>query len=73
MCRIEPDVMIHLVGDHAISQRRKPEEISRSEFEKRLALMEEMRLRIPSIRVINAAGRIDEVSRSLFPMIWNAL
>lgn len=73
MCHLEPDVMIHLVGDHAISHRRKPDEISRSEFEKRLALMEEMRLRTPSIRVINAAGRIDEVSRSLFPMIWNAL
>jgi hypothetical protein len=73
MSRIEPDVSVHLVGDYAVSQTRKPGELSREEFDKRISLMEEIRTRAPQTNVVDAAGDLDQVSRSLFKLIWNAL
>jgi thymidylate kinase len=73
MACIHPDLMIHLTGDYAISQGRKPGELSREEFDKRIALMAEIRARVPSVRVVDASGQVDDVSKSLFGLIWNAL
>lgn len=73
MSCMQPDLTIHLVGDYAISQARKPAELSQEEFDKRIALMAEIRSRMPSVRVLDAGGQVDEVSRSLFGLIWNAL
>jgi hypothetical protein len=73
MSRIQPDLVVHLVGDYAVSQMRKPGEISRDEFEKRIAVMAAMRAGAPRIHVIDAGGSIEDVSKSLFGLIWKAL
>jgi thymidylate kinase len=73
MSRIQPDLVVHLVGDYAVSQMRKPGEISRDEFEKRIAVMAAMRAGAPRIHVIDAGGSIEGVSKSLFGLIWKAL
>ena len=48
-------------------------ELSRGEFDKRIALMEQMRARGPGTHVIDAGKNIDEVSALLFELIWKAL
>jgi thymidylate kinase len=73
MSRTQPDVLIHLTAAYEVSQARKPGEITREEFEKRLSLMKHLRTREPGIYVVDAAEDIDEVSRSLFRLVWNAL
>jgi thymidylate kinase len=73
MARYRPDVTIHLTGEYANSAARKPGELTREEFDKRIALMAESRRRDPSIHVVDASGDIDEVSRALFKLIWSKL
>jgi len=73
MSRIQPDVSVHLVGDYAVSQRRKPGELSHEGFDKRITLMEEIRIKEPRTHLIDAAGDVDQVLRSLFGLIWNTL
>jgi hypothetical protein len=73
MACIQPDLMIHLVGDYAISQARKPAELRPEEFDKRIALMAEIRARVPSVRVVDASGQVDEVAKLLFGLIWKSL
>ena len=73
MGRYQPDVTIHLTGDYATSAARKPGELTREEFDKRIALMAECRHRDQNIHVIDASGDIDEVSRALFKLIWGRL
>jgi len=73
MSRIQPDVIVHLIGDYAISHARKPGELSREEFDKRIALMAAIRAGTPQVGVIDAAGDVDQVARSLFALVWKAL
>ena len=73
MSRIQPDVIVHLIGDYPISQARKPGELSREEFDKRISLMVAMRATTPEVRVISAAGDVDQVARSLFALVWKVL
>jgi hypothetical protein len=73
MVRIQPGVSVQLVGGYATSQARKPGELTREEFDKRMALMEELRERFPGTCVLDADRNIDAVSRSLFRLIWSAL
>ena len=73
MSCVRPDIVAHLVGDYAVSQARKPGELSRDEFDKRIALMERMRATGLGTHVIDAGKNIDEVSKVLFEMIWKAL
>lgn len=73
MSRVRPDIVAHLVGDYGVAQARKPGELSRGEFDERIALMEQMRARGLGTHVIDASRDIDEVSRRLFELIWNAL
>ena len=73
MTRYRPDVTIHLTGGYATSAARKPGELSREEFDKRIELMAESRRRNPEIHVVDASGDIDEVSRALFKLIWSKL
>lgn len=70
-CR--PHLTLHLVCDHAVSERRKPGEISREAFEARLALMAELRASDKQIRTIDASASVDEVGRELFREIWLSL
>ena len=73
MAQSQPDVSVQLVGSYATSQARKPGELAREDFDKRMALMEELRERFPGICVLDADRDIDAVSRSLFRLIWSAL
>jgi thymidylate kinase len=73
MSQVQPDVAIHLIGDHAVSQARKPGELTRTEFDKRISLMKDIRARTPRTHVVDASKDVDEVSRSLFGLIWKAL
>lgn len=73
MSCVRPDIVAHLVGTYAVAQARKPGELSRVEFDKRVALMEQMRARGPGMHVIDASKSIDEVSEQLFELIWKAL
>jgi thymidylate kinase len=73
MTRLQPELFVQLVGDYATSQARKPGELTREEFDKRIALMKEIRERFPQTHVLDADRDIEEVSRSLFKVIWNAL
>ena len=73
MAQIQPDISVHLVGDYATSQARKPGELTREEFDKRIALMKQIRERFPETRVLEADRDMDEVSRTLFQLVWNAL
>ena len=73
MSGVRPDILVHLVGDYALAEARKPGELSRGEFDKRIALMEQMRARGPGTHVIDAGKNIDEVSALLFELIWKAL
>ena len=73
MSLVQPDVVAHLVGDYAVSQARKPGELSRGEFDRRIALMEQMRSRGLGTHVVDASQSVDEVSKELFELIWKAL
>ena len=73
MARVQPDVAVQLVADYAISDARKPGELTREEYDKRISLMQELRNTASPTYVIDAARSIDEVSRSLFGLIWSAL
>jgi thymidylate kinase len=73
MNRFRPDLTIQLVADYAVSEARKPGELQRAEFEKRIDLMAELRKTDPQIQVVNAGNDLDSVSRSLFKLIWEKL
>ena len=73
MAESQPDLFVQLVGSYATSEARKPGEITREEFDKRMALMEELRERYPGTCVLDADVDVDAVSRSLFRLIWSAL
>jgi hypothetical protein len=73
MAQLQPDVSVQLVGDYATSRVRKPGELTREQFDKRMTLMKEIRDRFPETRVLDANRDVDEVSRSLFGLVWNAL
>lgn len=73
MGQIQPDLVVHLTGGYEVSQTRKPGELTRAEFEKRIRLMEDMQARAPDTHVIDASKDVDEVSKSLFGLIWKAL
>jgi thymidylate kinase len=73
MAQSQPDVTVQLVGAYATSQARKPGEISREEFDKRMGLMAELRARFPETCVLDADRDVDAVSKSLFRLVWNAL
>ena len=73
MSRVRPDITIHLMGDYEVSQARKPGELTREEFDKRIALMTEMQARAPGTHVIDATQDIDEVSKTIFGVIWKML
>jgi thymidylate kinase len=73
MNRFRPDVMVQLVADHAVSAARKPGELQRGDFEKRIDLMTELRKIDPRIQVVDAGDDLDTVSRSLFKLIWEKL
>lgn len=64
------DLTIHLVSDFETSRSRKPGDIRRRDFERRLSLMREMRRRDPEIRVVDARLPLDEVRRQLFGCVW---
>lgn len=73
MAQYKPDVTIHLVADFETSQARKPGDIDRIGFERRVALMEETRMRDPRIKTVDAGLSRDEVTAALFGHVWNAL
>jgi hypothetical protein len=73
MAQYRPDVTIHLTGEYATSATRKPGELTREDFDKRIALMAESRRRDQDIHVVDASGDIDEVSGALFKLIWSKL
>ena len=68
-----PDLIIHMVADHAVSAARKPGEIDRVAYNARIAVMERLRVRDPSIVVIDAGESLEQVSAELFQAIWNKL
>ena len=73
MAQIQPDLSVQLVGDYATSQARKPGELARHEFDKRIVLMRAIRDRFPGTCVLDADRDVDAVSRALFRLVWNAL
>ena len=68
-----PDLMIHLVSDYETSSARKPGDRSRSQFDLRMALMQEMRLRNPNIRTVDARNQFDVVTAELLECVRIAL
>ena len=73
MAAFQPDISIQLVGDHSLSDARKPGELKREDFDRRVDLMREIRKLAPRTHVIDAGGSIDDVSRSVFRLIWSEL
>ncbi|MBD9373711.1 hypothetical protein IB238_13875 [Rhizobium sp. ARZ01] len=73
MDECKPHLTLHLVSDFAVSQRRKPGEISKEGFEARLALMAELRALDKDIRSIDASGSAEAINRDLFKQIWLSL
>jgi thymidylate kinase len=73
MSRVQPDVTIHLIGDYETSQARKPGELDRQAFDKRVALMKDIQAKAPRIHVIDAGRSREDVSKALFELIWKAL
>ncbi len=69
----KPHLTLHLVSDFAVSQRRKPGEISKEGFEARMLLMAELRALDKDIRAIDASGSAEAVNRDLFKQIWLSL
>jgi thymidylate kinase len=70
-CR--PHLTLHLVSDFAVSESRKPGEISKEAFDARLSLMAELRARDKEIRTVDASASLEAVSRELFRHIWLSL
>jgi thymidylate kinase len=68
-----PHLTLHLVSDHAVSDSRKPGEISKEAFDARLSLMAELRALDKDIRVVDASSSIEAVNRELFRRIWMSL
>ena len=66
----KPDLAIHLISDFETSNARKPGDRSRADFDQRLALMQEMRMRDPAIKIVDARNGFDEVTRDLFNCVW---
>lgn len=66
----KPDLAIHLISDFETSNARKPGDRSRADFDQRLALMQEMRMRDPAIKIVDARNGFDEVTRELSNCIW---
>ena len=73
MSECKPDLILHLVSDFSVSQSRKPGEISKEGFEARMSLMSELRALDKDIRVIDASGNTETVTRVLFKQIWLSL
>jgi hypothetical protein len=73
MAQYHPDIAIQLIGDYAISEVRKPGELTREEFDMRINLMAEIRESTPNIHMLDAGGDIDDVARSIFKLIWSQL
>jgi hypothetical protein len=67
------DFTVHLDCDFATSYARKPGDIERVDFERRIALMEIMRGRDASIAVVDARQDMDAVTAQLFAAIWRQL
>lgn len=70
-CR--PRLILHLVSDFSVSEKRKPGEISKEDFEARLSLMAELRARNKDIRSVDASASAEAVNRELFKQIWLSL
>ena len=73
MAAYRPDQVIHLVSDFETSSARKPGDIDRPAFERRVKLMEAMRARDPATAVVDARDSLDEVTRNLFRIAWQAV
>ncbi|MBS3651681.1 transposase [Pseudaminobacter sp. 19-2017] len=73
MEEFRPHLTLHLVSDHAVSDSRKPGEISKEAFDARLSLMAELRALDKDIRVVDASSGIEAVNRELFRRIWLSL
>jgi hypothetical protein len=71
MCR--PALTLHLVADFSTSERRKPGELTREQFDARIALMRELGARDPNVLAIDASGDLNDVSARLFEAIWARL
>lgn len=70
---LRPHLTLHLVSDHAVSERRKPGEITKEAFDARLSLMAELRALDENIRTIDASSGVDAVNRELFKQVWMSL
>ena len=68
-----PGLTVHLVSDFETSNARKPGDRSRSQFDRRLALMQEMRALNPSIKVVDARNEFDAVTGELAKCVLVAL
>lgn len=73
MAAFQPEISIQLVGDHSLSEARKPGELKRQDFDRRVDLMRKIRKLAPRTHVVDAGGSIDDVLRSLFKLIWSEL
>lgn len=69
MDRYKPDLTIHLVSDFETSNARKPGDRNRADFDRRLAIMQEMRMRDPTIKTVDARKGFDEVTSDLFDCV----
>lgn len=73
MNECKPDLTLHLVSDFAVSQSRKPGEISKEGFEARMSLMAELRALDKDIKVVDASANTETINRNLFKQIWLSL
>lgn len=68
-----PDLMIHLVSDYETSNARKPGDRSRSQFDQRMALMQEMRMHNPNVKIVDARKEFEVVTGELCKCVHLAL
>lgn len=73
MEELRPHLTLHLVSDHAVSEKRKPGEITKAAFDARLSLMAELRAQDKDIRTVDASSSVEVVTRELFKRIWMSL
>lgn len=73
MQKMRPHLTLHLVTDHAVSERRKPGGIRREAFEARLSLMSELRRIDKDIKTVDASASVEVVGRELFRHVWLSL
>jgi hypothetical protein len=73
MSRVPPDLTVHLMGDYETAETRKPGELTRDAFERRIALMRRLQATTPQVQVVDAGADIDQVSKSVFRLIWQSL